>query len=243
LWLKIFLLFISCICILTGCDIKEKKFEVPTLTGRVVDTTNTLSKEDISKIENAILNFEKNTNGQFAVCIVPEMPGETVESASMKVAEAWKIGNAGKDNGIIFFLTMKEREFRIEVGYGYEGKLNDGKAGVIGRLAIPKFKSQKWADGIVSIIDASSEVISGKKTEKQLANNEAIHVPMWVWIVLGCIVLIILIDVCKNGEDSFIGCVLISSDFSSSSSSSSRSSGGFSGGGGGFGGGGFSGKF
>lgn len=237
---KIFLLFISCICILTGCDVKEKKFEVPHLSGRVVDTTNTLSKEDISKIENAILNFEKNTGGQFAVCIVPEIPGETVESASMKVAEAWKIGNAGKDNGIIFFLSMKEREFRIEVGYGYEGKLNDGKTGVIGRLAIPKFKEQKWADGIVSIIDNSSEIISGKKTEEQLANEEATQVPLWIWIVLGCIVLIILIDACKNGEDSFICCMLSSSI---SSSSSSRSSSGFRGGGGGFGGGGFSGKF
>lgn len=237
---KLFLFFIVGICILTGCDIKEKKFEVPRLTGRVVDTTNTLSKEDISKIENAILNFEKNTGGQFAVCIVPEMPGETVESASMKVAEAWKIGNAGKDDGIIFFLSMKEREFRIDVGYGYEGKLNDGKAGVIGRLAIPKFKEQKWADGIVSIIDNSSEIISGKKTEEQLAKEEATQSPLWIWIVFGCIVLIMLIDVCKNGEDSFVGCVVNSSI---SSSSSSRNSGGFRGGGGGFGGGGFSGKF
>jgi uncharacterized protein len=236
---KIVLLLIGCLFIFTGC-VEEKKFEVPKLTGRVVDTANILSNEEKENIENAILNFEKNTGGQFAVCIVPEMTGETVESASIKVAESWKIGNKDKDDGIIFFLTMKEREFRIEVGYGYEGKLNDGKAGVIGRLAIPKFKEQKWADGIVSIINNSSEVISGKKTEEQLANEEAIHVPLWIWIVLGCIVLIILIDACKNGEDSFICCVLISSD---SSSSSSRSSSGFRGGGGGFGGGGFSGKF
>ena len=237
---KIFLLFISCICILTGCDVKEKKFEVPHLSGKVVDTTNTLSKEDISKIENAILNFEKNTSGQFAVCIVPEMPGETVESASMKVAEAWKIGNAGKDDGIIFFLTMKEREFRIEVGYGYEGKINDGKAGDIGRLAIPKFKEGKWSEGIVSIIDNCSSIISGKKTEEQLKSEEAKEVPLWIWIVLGIIAFLVIIDVCKNGGDALICCIFLSSDFSSGSGGSS---GGFRGGGGGFGGGGFSGKF
>lgn len=237
---KIFLLFISCICILTGCDVKEKKFEVPQLSGRVVDTTNTLSKEDISKIENAILNFEKNTGGQFAVCIVPEMPGETVESASMKVAEAWKIGNAGKDNGIIFFLSMKEREFRIEVGYGYEGKINDGKAGDIGRLAIPKFKNKKWSEGIISIIDNCSSIISGKKSEEQLKAEEAEKVPTWIWIVIGIVVFLVIIDVCKNGEDALICCIFLSSDFSSGSG---RGSGGFGGGGGGFGGGGFSGKF
>lgn len=237
---NLLLLFIASICIFTGCDIKEKKFEVPTLTGSVVDTTNTLSKEDISKIENAILNFEKNTGGQFAVCIVPEMPGETVESASMKVAEVWKIGNAGKDDGIIFFLSMKEREFRIEVGYGYEGKLNDGKAGDIGRLAIPKFKERKWSEGIVSIIDNCSSIISGKKTEEQLKAEEAKEVPVWIWIVLGIIAFLVIIDVCKNGEDALIYCIFLSSDFSSGSG---RGSGGFGGGGGSFGGGGFSGKF
>jgi uncharacterized protein len=230
---KIFLFFISCIFILTGCNVKEKKFEVPQLSARVVDTTNTLSKEEISKIENAILNFEKNTGGQFAVCIVPEIPGETVESASMKVAEAWKIGNAGKDAGIIFFLTMKEREFRIEVGYGYEGKINDGKAGDIGRLAIPKFKDRKWSEGIISIIDNCSSIISGKKTEEHLNAEESEEVPTWIWIVLGIIVFLLIIDVCKNGEDALICCIFFSTDFLS----------GFGGGGGGFGGGGFSGKF
>jgi uncharacterized protein len=239
--MKKYILFcISCLFILTGCDVKENKFEVPNLSGRVVDTTNTLSKEEISKIENAILNFEKNTGGQFAVCIVPEIPGETVESASMKVAEAWKIGNQGKDDGIIFFLTMKEREFRIEVGYGYEGKINDGKAGDIGRLAIPKFKEQKWSEGIISIIDNCSSIISGKKTEEQLKAEEAEEVPTWIWIVLGIIAFLVIIDVCKNGEDALICCIFLSSDFSSGSG---RNSGGFRGGGGTFGGGGFSGKF
>jgi uncharacterized protein len=168
------------------------------------------------------------------------MPGETVESASMKVAEAWKIGNAGKDDGIIFFLTMKEREFRIEVGYGYEGKINDGKAGDIGRLAIPKFKERKWSEGIVSIIDNCSSIISGKKTEEQLKAEAAKEVPLWIWIVLGIIAFLVIIDVCKNGEDALICCIFLSSDFSSGSG---RGSSGFGGGGGGFGGGGFSGKF
>lgn len=236
---KLLFIFSVISIFLVGCT-EEKKFEAPKLTGRVVDTSNTLSKEDISKIENAILNFEKNTGGQFAVCIVPEMPGETVESASMKVAEAWKIGNAGKDDGIIFFLTMKEREFRIEVGYGYEGKINDGKAGDIGRLAIPKFKERKWSEGIVSIIDNCSSIISGKKSEELLKAEEAKEIPLWIWIVLGIIAFLVIIDICKNGEDALICCIFLSSDFSSGSG---RGSGGFGGGGGGFGGGGFSGKF
>lgn len=236
---KYFLFLTGILFLLTGC-IEEKKFEVPKLTGRVVDVTNTLSEQDKKDIENAILRFEKNTGGQFAVCIVPEIPGETVESASMKVAETWKIGNAGKDNGIIFFLSMKEREFRIEVGYGFEGKLNDAKAGDLGRIAIPKFKSKQWKEGIITIVSGSSDIISGNKTLEQIQEENEVHIPMWVYIMIGIIVFLVIIDVCKNGEDALICCIFLSSDFSSGSG---RSSGGFGGGGGSFGGGGFSGKF
>lgn len=231
---KYFLFFVVLATLLTGC-IEEKKFEVPKLTGRVVDITNTLSEQDKKDIENAILSFEKNTGGQFAVCIVPEMYGETVENASMKVAESWKIGHEGKDDGIIFFLAMKEREFRIEVGYGFEGKLNDAKAGDLGRIAIPFFKSKKWTHGIITIVSGSSDIISGNKTLEQIQEENEIHIPMWVYIIIGIIVLIVIIDACKNGEDSFIYFLIMPS--------SGCSGGSFRGGGGSFGGGGFSGKF
>jgi uncharacterized protein len=229
---KWFLLLIGCLFIFTGC-VEEKKFEVPKLTGRVVDTTNTLSEQEKKDIENAILNFEKNTGGQFAVCIVPEMYGETVESASMKVAEAWKIGKEGEDNGIIFFMSMKEREFRIEVGYGYEGKINDAKAGDLGRAAIPFFKEKKWTHGIISIINGSSDIISGKKSAN-IANEKEQELPIWV-VVLIIAVIVFFVIVCKDD----ITCVSISSGGPRGGSSG----GGFSGGGGSFGGGGFSGKF
>ena len=235
---KITFLFLLCSIFLCGCN-EQKKFEVPKLTGRIVDTSNTLTSDQKIKIENAILNFEKNTGGQFAVCIVPEMYGESVESASMKVAESWKIGNKDKDDGIIFFLSMKEREFRIEVGYGFEGQLNDGKAGDLGRIAIPKFKDKKYDEGIISIINGSSEIISGKKTIEQIKEENKAQIPTWLWITISIGILLIIIDCCINGGNAFTLLILMS--LMESSGSGGR--GGFSGGGGKFGGGGFSGKF
>lgn len=227
---KIVLLLIGCLFIFTGC-VEEKKFEVPKLTGRVVDTANILSNEEKENIENAILNFEKNTGGQFAVCIVPEMTGETVESASIKVAESWKIGNKDKDDGIIFFMSMKEREFRIEAGYGFEGQLNDAKAGDLGRLAIPKFKEKKWGDGIVTIINGSSNVISGKTTVEKLTEENKVNPPIWLIIVFVVVGIIIIIS--TDGGVFFYG----------GGSSGYGKGSGYKGGGGSFGGGGFSGKF
>lgn len=237
---KLILLAILSIC-LVGCDDK-KDFEVPVLTGRVVDTANIISKSEKEQIENAILNFEKNTKGQFVVCIVPNIHGETIESASMKIAEKWKIGKKGEDNGIIFLLSMEEREFRIEVAYGFEGKLNDAKAGDLGRLAIPYFKDKKWGQGIIVIVNGSSSIISGKQTNIQLQNkdNEK-EVPLFLKIfVIAILVIFIIAMLAESGHS---GNGFGSSHRGGGIGGGFSSGGGFSGGGGSFGGGGFSGKF
>lgn len=236
--MKKFFLAISLLFLLVGCD-EDFKFKVPELTGRVVDTSNTLSEQGKKDIENAIVNFEKNTKGQFAVCIVPSLKGETVECASMKVAEKWKIGHKGSDNGILFFLAMKDREFRIEVGYGFEGKINDAKAGDLGRLAIPFFKEKKWEQGIIVIINGSSDIISGKQTIAQLKEGEEEKIPLWVKIAIAIVFIIIFILIVTNSDGT--GTYLGGSSYRGGGGYGGG--GGFSGGGGSFGGGGFSGKF
>ncbi len=235
---KFIWLFVTILVFLFGCE-KSKGFNPPELTGKVVDTSNTLSKIEKQDIEYAIANFEKNTGGQFAVCIVPNMNGETVESASMKVAEKWKIGKKGKDNGIIFFLSMKEREFRIEVGYGYEGKINDAKAGDLGRNAISFFKKKQWTHGIISIINGSSNIISGKSVANVQEGNEELTLKDIVGIVIFVvIVMIIVFALFANSGSGGDGAYIIGG--SNYRSGGGSSYGGF---GGSFGGGGFSGKF
>ena len=80
--MKRFILFViaGIICF----SVMGKEFQVPTLTGRVVDKANVLSKEDIQYLEGLIKGFEANTKGQFAVCIIPSLKGESIEQVSMK---------------------------------------------------------------------------------------------------------------------------------------------------------------
>ena len=222
---------------LFGVCVYAKEFVVPSLTGRVVDVSNTLSSSDIKSLEEACKAFEKKTGGQFAVCIVPTIEGESIESASMKVAEAWKIGHKGKDNGMLFLLAMKEREFRIEVGYGFEGKLNDGKAGELGRFSIPMFKEKKWHDGIKYIIDSSGQILAGEKTFEEIEKENQSKVPVWLVIVIICVIIFIMVATNDGCSGVYV------STGSSYKGGSGYSGGGFKGGGGSFGGGGFSGKF
>lgn len=229
---KIFVcILIALFCI--SCE-NSHTFKVPELTGRVVDTSNILSKEDKTKIENAISIFEKSTKGQFVVCIIDSLYGKSIEQASIKIAELWKIGNKNKDDGIIFLLAIKQREFRIQVGYGFEEKINDAKAGDLGRIAIPYFKENKWTEGIIKIIEGSNYVITNDKLPENISKElEKENRQKTIFIIILIIVLFVFVIYC--GDNCGGGGFFISGG--------SGSSGGFSGRGGSFGGGGFSGKF
>lgn len=235
IFISIFIVF--SIFFITACE-KSKDFQVPKLTGRVVDTTKTLSDKQKKEIENTIIQFEKNTGGQFAVCIVPTISDESIESASIKVAEAWKIGHKDKDNGIIFFLTMKEKEFRIEVGYGFEEKITNGIAGEIGRNTIPFFKKQEWEQGIIFIINECNAVITNQKTITQSATQEEQNLDKGTLkiIIITFVILVIIIATFFDDNTHFHGHYY-------SGGSSFRGGSSYKGGGGSFGGGGFSGKF
>ena len=94
--------------------------EVPPLTGRVVDRAGVFGA-GASRVEAAVLALENASGGQMAVLTVPTLDGEPIEDFSIRVAEAWKIGRKGKDNGAILVIVPDDREMRLEIGYGWEG--------------------------------------------------------------------------------------------------------------------------
>jgi len=82
------------------------------------------------------------------VLIVPSLEGDALEDFSMRVAEQWKIGHKGLDNGAILLISKADRKVRIEVGYGLEGRLTDLAAGRIIREAIlPAFRAGRFDQG------------------------------------------------------------------------------------------------
>ena len=99
--------------------------EVPQLKYHVNDYANMMSPETRSKIESDLKAFEQSDSTQVVILTIQSLEGEDLEGYSIKVAEAWKIGQKGKDNGVILLVANKERKIRIEVGRGLEGKLTD----------------------------------------------------------------------------------------------------------------------
>jgi uncharacterized protein len=131
--------------------------DVPFLTGRVVDNANILSATERTTLTATLRTYEERTTNQIVVLTVPTISPDSIEAYASDVFKAWKLGQKGKDNGILLVVVPQERRLRIEVGYGLEATLTDGAAGdIIRTWMTPAFKSGNYDkgvdDGVAAII-------------------------------------------------------------------------------------------
>jgi uncharacterized protein len=131
--------------------------------GRVSDYTATLTPEEIRSLEDTLAEFERTTTNQIAVLLIPTLAGDSLEDYSIRLAEKWQIGQAGRDNGVILLLVMQDRKIRIEVGYGLEGVLPDSLAGdIIRQVIAPKFRQGQFHQGIRDGVGAIMAATKGE---------------------------------------------------------------------------------
>ncbi len=237
---RLLTIFLLLLIATAGSNAAELK--VPKHTSRIVDKAGIISLDDKSKIEMSILQFERATSGQIAVLIIPSLKGDSLEMFSMRVAEKWKLGSKDRDDGILLLISVKDHKIRLEVGYGFEGKLNDARAGDIIRGMQPFFRANRYGDGIMFAVMRSQEFITGKKATTPLprARTSSGITPG----VVKMIIFITIYFVILFGNRRRRGFTLLSGGYYggySGRSSGGFGGGGFSGGGGSFGGGGASG--
>ncbi len=163
--------FFATVLLLTAVHLAAAGFEVPALTGRVVDTADAFGAEGKARIDRAIRTFEKATGGQMVVVSLKPLENTTIEEAGIALADQWKIGHKGKDDGAILIIIPESRRMRLEIGYGWEGVVNDAKAGDILRGLKGFFREKRYADGAVYAVGKMQEHITGKALpEKERMN-------------------------------------------------------------------------
>jgi uncharacterized protein len=122
---------------------------VPRHEGWVTDTANVLSVPERKRLSDLLERYHHETRHQLAVLTVPSLSGESIESYSFRIANAWALGYKGFDNGILVALSMKERQVRIQLGKGMERYISDAQAlAIIQNTMIPAFKKGNFADGL-----------------------------------------------------------------------------------------------
>src|SRR5438552_2923755 len=130
--------------------------------GRINDYAGVLSAEDRARLEAKLRAREQGSSNQVVVAIVRSLEGESLEDFSIRLAQAWRIGQKGLDNGVIFLVFLDDRKMRIEVGYGLEATLTDAiAASIIRTVVAPRFREGRIADGVSAGIDAIDRAIAG----------------------------------------------------------------------------------
>jgi uncharacterized protein len=137
---------------------------VPALKARVTDLTGTLNAQQKAELESRIAAYEQRRGSQIAVLILPTTKPEEIEQYSIRVAEAWKIGRKGIDDGLLLTVAKEDRRLRIDVGYGLEGAIPDSAASrIIEERIVPRFREGDFYAGIRDGVDQMIKLAEGEK--------------------------------------------------------------------------------
>ena len=129
--------------------------------GRIVDQAGVFAPEDMEKVSAAIKRLETNTGGEMIVYTVKTINGRPIEEFSLDAAMKWKIGKKGRDDGALFVLAVDDHEGRLEIGYGWEGPINDGRAGALLRSVIPELSHKQYAEAAVKVVHGVESYVTG----------------------------------------------------------------------------------
>ena len=137
--------------------------DVPPLVAHVNDTAGMLSEPERAQLEQQLSDYEHKTGRQFALLTIPTLDGDALESFSIRVVEAWKLGQKGKDSGLLLLVVQKEHQLRIEVGYGLEGTVTDAfSSRVIRNVLVPAMRGGQVAAGLQQAFDLLMKQAAGE---------------------------------------------------------------------------------
>lgn len=135
--------------------------KVPNPRGYVNDFANVLSDQEEAILTEISASLDQATTAQLAYVIMPSIEPYDDFTYGMAIFDAWKIGQKGKDNGILVLIALKERRIRIIPGYGLEAVLPDGKLGRYrDQYLVPLLKQNKTGEGLANLGLAISQAIA-----------------------------------------------------------------------------------
>lgn len=159
------------LCLLPVLTLAE--VAVPALQRRVTDLTQTLTAAQQQSLEARLQGLEQRSGAQVAILLVPTTLPEDTFSYGMRVVENWKLGQKGKDNGVLILLAKNDRKSQILVGYGLEGDLPDARARrIVDEIGRPWFRSGDFAGGLNAMLSAIAVAIEGRVMEASQAQAQ-----------------------------------------------------------------------
>lgn len=183
----------------------------------VNDFVNIIDENDESEIMKIGVDLYEQTSAQIVVVTIDSLDGYDVDEYALELGRAWGVGSEEKDNGVVILLSLSDRQISIQVGYGLEGCLNDGKVGrILDNYAIPHLSNNDYSTGLVEAYKAVASVVREEygvelNPDYQIDNyadetifsddsGEAIGQVMLVVITIALVLFIIFINKLSGGN-------------------------------------------
>ncbi|MDE3163127.1 MAG: TPM domain-containing protein [Acidobacteriota bacterium] len=158
----------------------EQVKNLPQPTDYVSDYAHVLSPEAVAQLDSLCAQLDHSAaNAQIAIVTVRNLGGDDAASFADDLETKWKMGRKGSDRGALVLLAVDDHKYRIEVGYGLEGILPDGKVGDIGRAMVPYLRAKDYNGAVLLAVGQVAQVIA-TDAKVTLTNEpmEAASVPL-----------------------------------------------------------------
>ena len=168
--------------------------------GYVTDLANVIDPSTKSKLEALCTEVQQKTGAQIAVVTVDSLDGESKEDYAADLYQHLGVGSKQTNRGVLLLLAPKERQYRIEVGYGLEPVINDARAGDIGRAMVPDLRRQDYSAAVLLAVQQLAQLIAADKGVQlnsvpagaRPPTAPALKLPSWApWLVIVIIFLVV----------------------------------------------------
>jgi len=165
----------------------------------VNDLANILSPDEEAALEQKLVAYNDSTSTQIAVVNITSIGPYDIADYAVRLAQKWGIGQEGKNNGILILTAVNERKVNITTGYGMEGVVPDAIAKRITEYTLkPNYRNGNYYQGLNEATSFIIDVASGQyKADPK--DNEGGDSPIFFWLIIGFLVLIVLINLRKRG--------------------------------------------
>ncbi len=139
----------------------ESVNSLPKPNDYVNDYAHVLSADAVAKLDRICAELDHSqANAQVAVVTVHNLDGEDAADWANELENKWHMGKKGSDRGVLVLLAVDDHKYRIDVGYGLEGILNDAKVGDFGRAMVPSLRAKDYDAAILGAVGQVAQVIA-----------------------------------------------------------------------------------
>src|SRR5712691_10694354 len=132
-------------------------------TDYVNDFAHVMDRNTIARIDSICRQIDEKAHAQIAVVTVNSLEGSDIERYAVELFKKWGIGSKSTNRGVLILLAVQDRRYRVEVGYGLEPILPDGKVGGFGREMVPSLRSGDYGGALLYLTAHVAGVIAADR--------------------------------------------------------------------------------